>query len=287
MKITIFDIFHPSVQALYFGGIIVLTMLAIHPVYVGISFVGAITYNIYLKGWRSTFKMLTWQLPLIVFITILNPIFSSVGSTELFRIGSRALYLESMLYGLNMGVLLASMMMWFSNAAQVMSTDKILGLFGNVLPSISLMMSMIARLIPRFVAQGQEIRIVQRASSISKSEGKKEALNEGIRLSSVLMGWSMEDSLETASAMRARGYGAKVKRTVYRRSRFRVRDGVMTGFLTTFLIINIVFILMALSNFSFYPTITPLGFWWGYLVFVGYVSLPLGGQFVDDLRWVR
>lgn len=287
MKNTIFDIFHPSIQALYFGSIIVLTMLAMHPVYVVISFVAALAYNMYLKGWRSTLKMLGWQLPLIAIIAILNPIFSAIGSTELFRIGTRAFYLESLLYGLTMGVLLAAMMMWFSNAAQVLSTDKIMGLFGNALPVISLMMSMISRLIPRFVAQGNEIRTVAQASSISRAETKKEVLSENIRLSSVLMGWSMEDSLETASAMRARGYGAKVKRTVYRRSRFRVRDGVMMGVLAAFLIGNIVLILMVLSEFSFYPKMTPLEFWWGYLLFAGFVFLPMIGQFVDDLRWVR
>ena len=38
------------------------------------------------------------------------------------------------------------------------------------------------------------------------------------------MGWSMEDSLETASAMKARGWGAAVRRTTYARHRFRRLD---------------------------------------------------------------
>lgn len=287
MKNTIFDIFHPGVQALYFGSVIVLTMLALHPVYVGLSFLSAVVYNVYLKGWRAMLKMLSWQLPLIAIIAVANPLFVSMGSTELFRIGHRALYVESLLYGLCMGVMLSAMMVWFSNAAQVLSTDKIMGLFGNRLPIISLMMSMIARLIPRFIDQGNEIRTVSQASSISHAQTKREALTENIRTSSVLMGWTMEDSLETASAMRARGYGAKVKRTTYRRNRFRVRDGMMLGILGILFVGNIVLITMTLASFSFYPKMTSIGFWWGYLVYAVFVLLPLAGQWVDDLRWIR
>ncbi len=231
--------------------------------------------------------MLSWQLVLILLLCCINPLFSSSGSTEVIRIASRPLYLESMLYGFNMGALLAAMLMWFSNAAQVISSDKIMALFGSQLPVISLMMSMIARLIPRFVAQGSEIRTVQEANSISKAATKKETVFANLRLTSVLMGWAMEDSLETTNAMRARGYGAKPRRTVYRRSRFRPYDAFALAFLSLLFVVNAVLIVRLLSTFTFYPEISNLGFSWAYVVYLVYAGLPLTTQLFNELKWVR
>ena len=88
-------------------------------------------------------------------VAAVNPLFSAMGSTELFRIGLRAVYLESLAYGLCMGMLLVSVVLWFSNASHVLTSDKVMGLFGNVAPVIALMLSMAARLVPRFRAPRQ------------------------------------------------------------------------------------------------------------------------------------
>ena len=63
-----------------------------------------------------------------------EPAVLASGSTELFRIGLRAFYLESFVYGACMGVMLASVLVLFSNAAQVLDSDKVMALFGGVAP---------------------------------------------------------------------------------------------------------------------------------------------------------
>ncbi len=83
---------------------------------------------------------------------MLNPLFSASGSTEVFRIGMRAVYLESMVYGLCMGGLFVASVLWFEAAASMLEYDKVLALLGNAAPVIALMISMCMRLIPQFCA---------------------------------------------------------------------------------------------------------------------------------------
>lgn len=71
---------------------------------------------------------------MILIIAVLNPLFSASGSTELFRIGMRAVYLESMVYGLCMGGLFVASVLWFEAAASMLGYDKVLALLGNAAP---------------------------------------------------------------------------------------------------------------------------------------------------------
>lgn len=283
-----FDIFHPGVVLGYFALVIILTMLAIHPVYLVISFVGALLLNAYLRGWHALLRTLVWQLPLILFITLVNPFFSAAGSTEIFRLGFRAIYAESLIFGACMGTMLVAMMLWFSNASQVISGDKVMTVLGNAFPTLSLMMAMIARLIPKFLSHGSEIKAVHEVVDLSETPGKwKRRLSEGIRLSSVLMAWSMEDSIDTSNAMRARGYGAKTKRSRYARYRFRRYDAVAAASLLFLAAVNGYLLFSELSHFAFYPVIHGLSFDGGYIPFLLLVALPFIVIAGDGLRWLR
>ena len=148
MKRTAFDLFHPVVAFGYFAVMFALSMTAMQPVYLAISLASVLSYSAVLRGWRATGRSLLWQLPLVAVVALANPLFSASGSTELFRLGLRAFYLESFVYGACMGVMLISVIVLFSNASQVLTSDKVMTLFGGVAPTIGLMLSMTARLVP-------------------------------------------------------------------------------------------------------------------------------------------
>ena len=195
MKRTAFDLFHPIVAFGYFAVMLVLCMTAMQPVYLAVSLASALAYGAVLRGWRATGRSLLWQLPLVAVVALANPLFSASGSTELFRIGLRAFYLESFVYGACMGVMLASVLVLFSNAAQVLDSDKVMALFGGVAPTVGLMLSMTARLVPQFVRRGNGIADVERACTAARPAeepaGRLAALRGYLRRTSVLMGWSM------------------------------------------------------------------------------------------------
>ena len=60
------------------------------------------------------------------------------------------LTLESILYGLAAGIMLVSVLNWFSCYQVVMTSDKFIYLFGKVIPAMSLIFSMVLRFVPKF-----------------------------------------------------------------------------------------------------------------------------------------
>lgn len=217
---------------------------------------------------------LRWQLPLILLVALFNPLFSAQGSTVLFYLGSRAVFLESLLYGLAMGGLFVASVLWFKAGASMLSFDKVMALFGNLAPTLCLMISMCMRLIPRFVRTGKGILAAQSANAAAAGTGGGRAVQGRLRASSVLMGWSMEDSLETADSMRARGWSSGLKRSTYTRYRFVGSDAAVLVELALGAAVCAYVAWAATASFAFYPTLSPLGLWWGYLVYAAWMLLP-------------
>lgn len=284
-QLTAFDSFHPVVVLVFFATMLIFSMAVMQPVYLVLSLLGSLSYSLFVRGWRATVHTVAWQLPLVVVLALANPLFSASGSTEVFRLGVRAFYLESFIYGACMGIMLAAVLLWFSNASRILSVDKVMALFGNVAPTVGLMISMVSRLIPKFLQRGTAIGDVQRACSAAQSTGLSEGMSARMRMTSTLMGWGMEDSLDTADAMRSRGWGAAERRTTYQRWRFRLRDSVALGVLGALVVPNVVLATVAASQFHFYPTLSPLVLWWGYGVFALLAFAPCFLEAKERVRW--
>ena len=74
-------------------------MFALQPVLVAVSLAGALAASLAFRGVRATLRGLRWQLPAMGVICLVNPLFSASGSTELWRLGSVVIYLESLAFG--------------------------------------------------------------------------------------------------------------------------------------------------------------------------------------------
>lgn len=255
-----------------------------------------------------------WQAPLVLILAIANPLFVSAGSTELFRIGLHAVYLEALCYGLCQGLMLVNVLLAFSIAARVVSSDKVLCVLGNATPTLALMISITMRLVPQFVRRGKAIADTQKActaaasarsactsSASSCSAGvrpdandvsrsakpRRAALANSLRLSTVLMSWGMEDSLETADAMRARGWGAATKRTTYQRYRFRKTDAFACAFIAVLTVAAAASAAAACGEFKFYPRIAGFDPWFSYIPYVLLVALPTILEAKERRTWLR
>lgn len=270
---TAFDTAHPIVPAVYLLITLGLTMAAMQPVLLALSLVGGFSYSVCVRGLRSSFESLRWQLPLVAIVALLNPFFSSLGSTILFRVGERAIFLESLCYGCAMGVLFISSVLWFQAAAVLLPFEKCMALLGNAAPVLSLMISQSMRLIPRFVRQGRLIAAVQHAATLP-GQRASDTVRSRLRLSSVLMGWGMEDALETADAMRARGWGGAPRRSAYVRYRFTVVDAALLVVIALFGTLCCIIAVAATSQYSFYPTMPQLVAWWGYIPYAIWMLMP-------------
>lgn len=282
--VAAFSMSHPAAPALYIVLTLGLTMFSMQPVLIALSLAGGLAYGFATRGAARTQGALRWQLPVILIIALVNPLFSASGSTELFRIGVRAVYLESMVYGMCMGGLFVASVLWFEAAASMLEYDKVLALLGNAAPVIALMISMCMRLIPQFLRRGRTVLAVQDAIDMP-GRAPTDPVRSRLRASSVLMGWGMEDSLERADAMRSRGWGAASRRTTYARYRLARGDAAALVGLAVFGAAAVAVAWTATTQYSFYPQLSVPAPWLGYVVYAAWMVLPCVLHAIDEKRF--
>lgn len=287
-----FDTSHPVVPAVYLAGTTTIMMFALHPVYVGISLAAALALSAACRGVGATFKGLRWQLPMLALVCLANPVFSASGSTLLWHVGPVAVYAESLAYGACMGGLMVAVVVWLECAPRLLTQDELLAVGGRVLPTVSLMASMAAQLVPQLVRRGSVVQGTAAACTASRPRGadgsgggRRAHVGEGAHVSTILMSWALEDSLERSDAMRARGWGATPRRTSYRTYRFHASDGIALACIAALLLADALLAGVACSQFDFYPTMPRLVAWWGYLPHVVLMALPTLLDLREKVAW--
>ena len=280
---TAFDACHAAVPAMLFAGVAALSMLAVHPVLVTLSLSGALAFSLVARGAAATVRGLAWQLPLLVLVCLLNPFFSASGSTLLLKVGPRSVYLESLAYGATMGALLVATVLWFEDAAAVLTQDRLLALAGRRARSVPLVASMAAQLVPQMLGRARSVRAAARACTAAGP--RPPARDELLRTSTMLLSGSLEDSLERADAMRARGWESGSPRTRYRPERFRARDAVAAAGIAALLALGAAGAWAACSSWEFYPRMSGLAPWWCYLPFALLALLPAVAELAA--RWAE
>ena len=167
MRQDTFSAFHPVNNFLYFVLVIGCSMFLMHPVFLGLSCLGGMAYYIYLKHWKALKTALWLMLPVFLISAAVNPLFNHQGITLILYLkNGNPLTLESILYGLAAGVMLVSVLNWFSCYQVVMTSDKFIYLFGKAIPAVSLILSMVLRFVPRFKNQMRKFPIPRNALAV-------------------------------------------------------------------------------------------------------------------------
>ncbi len=282
---NVFHTYHPAVAFAYLASAIALTMACMHPVYAALSLAGALGASAVCRGRRTTLLSLRWVVPLCLVVAAANPLFVASGSSELFRIGTRAIYAEALFYGLCSGAMFASVFLWFASYSACMDSENSMALFGTVAPTVTLMVSQVLRLVPQFVSRGRAIADVQDCVSAAAARGKREESGDRMRIVSVLMGWGMEDALQRSDAMRARGYDCGARRTTYARFRLGPSDAVVLAVIAVLAVASALCACAALAAFSFYPTVSGVAPLWLYVPYALLMALSPVLWFRDWLVW--
>jgi energy-coupling factor transport system permease protein len=220
-----FSSYHPLVNFSYFAFVFAFSMIFMHPICLGISLVCAFIYSISLKGRCAVKFNFVFLLPMMLLTAIINPAFNHEGVTILTYLHTgNPLTLESITYGIAASTMLAAMICWFSCYNEIMTSDKFVYLFGRIIPSLSLILSMALRFIPRFKTRIKEVSEAQRCIGRDVSNGGIiERASHGIRILSIMITWSLENAIETADSMKSRGYGLQ-GRTAFSIYKFDRRD---------------------------------------------------------------
>ena len=252
-----FSGYHPTINFLYFALVLLFSMCLMHPVYLLISLIGALAYDIYLKGRKAVRFAVMGLLPMAVIAALVNPAFNHEGQTMLTYLPSgNPLTLESILYGVAAAVMLASVVLWFSSYNEVMTSDKFLYLFGKVAPVTALLITSALRFIPQMQQNAAQIK-QSRAMLQDNSPRLFQKLAHAVQNLSALLGMSMENAVQTADSMKARGFGAR-RRTTFHLFRFDARDARTLALILMLSGICVVARCYGHGYMEYYPRITAL-----------------------------
>ena len=248
---------HPAVSLLYFTAVIVFAMFLMNPVCLTLSLLCSAATAVVLNGRKTVLFALKVILPLALLAIVINPFVNHRGVTVLgYLPWNNPLTLESILFGVASAVMLSSTVLWFSSFHTVMTSDKLVFLFGKTLPALGLMLSMSLRFVPKFNAELREVRNAQRLLFPEKS-GLIPRIKSAVRVLSVMISRALEDSLETADSMKARGYGLK-GRTAYSRYRMTGQDWFLLSVTIVLTAAIAVFCFCKTARFRYYPSVTQL-----------------------------
>lgn len=225
-----FSGYHPLIVFVFFIGALFYGMIFIHPVFLSCSFLGASFYFISVSGIESI-PYIIKRFPLVIAIGVINPIFNYRGETVIFTYFGRNYTLEALCYGLCIGIMFVSVLIWFSGYNLVMTEDKFLYIFGRSFPLLSLTLSMILRLIPIYKKRLNQIIFARECigkgmdilGKNSDFRDKIRAAENGGMVISALTSWALEGGIITADSMRARGFGTG-KRSYFNKYNMTGRD---------------------------------------------------------------
>jgi energy-coupling factor transport system ATP-binding protein len=160
-----------------------------------------------------------------LFTALINPAFNHRGASVWFYLkNGNPVTLESIAYGFAAASAFVAVILWFSCFLAVVGSDKLVYLFGRLSPALALLFTMALRMVPRFFEQLAEVRRARALLGNGAAKGIKARAAEAAAVMSALASWSIEGSIVTADAMRARGYGLP-GRTAYSPFVFTRRDG--------------------------------------------------------------
>lgn len=276
---------NPIAVTVYFLSVTIIAMFSMNPMMLAISIVGSlICYSAINGTGHSGFHLIS--LGIFFATAMINPLVSHNGVTVLFVMNDNPVTLEALLYGISAAVMIVSVMYWFGIYSYIMTSDKLLYIFGALSPKLALMLSMSLRYVPLLSRQAKKVNSAQKAMGLYKEDNLWDSFRGGIRVFSVMVTWALENGIVTADSMTARGYGA-ARRSQYRLYRFHSGDILL---ITASAVLFAVTIYGTFNmSFEFYPEIkyTSLGVreLSGLCAYGALVFLPAIIEAKEEIKW--
>lgn len=277
-----FSQYHPLTNFLFFVGAIGFCVVFQHPAYLAVGIGGAAVYYLLLYG-RVGLHRLLGMLPVFLVVSGLNPLFNHYGSRVLFTVFGKPYTLEALYYGMALGAMFVGMLLWFGCYSAVLTSDKFVCLFGSLIPSLSLLLVMILRMIPNLTRRAGEIAAARKCIGKGLGEGaaNREKISGGLKQLSALTDWALEGSILTADSMRSRGYGC-AKRTSFQIYHLCWRDWVLMALMG---VLAALVIGLGGTQASYTPKLWIPQPGWGLVCYGVYVLIPAAVHLQEELKW--
>jgi len=257
-KLWGFQALHPAVCFLYYLGFFSLTMLFIHPYFLLAALAAALLLNFFHDRAKQVRKGFLLYFFIGVIILVINPLFSHRGATILFYLFDQPITLESIMFGILMMLSITTILISFVSFNLIISEDKFIYLFSSFAPKTALLIMMAFRFVPLLKRRLIEITNVQKTRGINITNGTlRQRAKAGMSLLHILMTWSLEEALQTADSMKARGYGLD-KRSSFYKYRFYKFDIFIFIWFCVLSIVLLVVGLSGMGKLEIYPQLESL-----------------------------
>jgi energy-coupling factor transport system permease protein len=259
----------PLVKLAWGGGLVVLSLIFSHPIYILILFLSIIPL-VKLAGvgreWASTLKLALW---LGLSIIVINALFSYHGDHVLlaapFRlpaVGQPVITLEAIAYGAVMALKLAVIISVFSLINLTVHPDDIMAVLLKMkLPYKSVLVtSLSTRFVPCLVEDIGRISDGYRTRGVQLDAGGwfKRAKNRA-KITTALLANSLDRSVQVAEAMEARAFGNGQNRVFYKEINISKIDAMtlVVGLLP--LAAGIAMRVRGFGDYQYYPSLSAIG----------------------------
>lgn len=280
-----FSRFHPIVNLIFFTFVLCITMFQMQIALIAISLICSVIYHFYLKGFDGIRYAV---MVLIVFVTsaFINPLFSHKGATLLFYLFTgNPVTLESVIYGMSSAAMISAMLFWFSALNTIVTSDKLLAGIGKTMPNISTLISMVLRFTPKFVRHWKDAINVNKALG-NDAQSFRDKIKTQADIFSITTTWALENSVDTADSMRARGYGTG-KRSSYSNYKKEVRDYITIIWMLVLFSIILYAIMTDRVVTYYYPAVRSRGVTIVYITYGLLCMTPMIIDLWEAFRWHR
>lgn len=216
---------HPVTKSAFFICAFVLTLAGANPLISAISLCSVLLY-LAVSGSRAFFASLRFAVIAVAVVALFNTLFAHYGATVLFTVKNTEFTLQALVYGVNQGLVLSSVMLWFRVLSYCQDSAETAYLL-RFAPRTALLFSMVLGFLPRFNTKLADIRDAQAGLCSNHDKTKKERFNNALQNLSALVTYSLESSIITAESMTAKGFNSRAVSL----SRYKMtgRDIVLTS----------------------------------------------------------
>lgn len=266
---TVIHRLSPLVKLAWGGGLVVLSLIFNHPVYILILFLSIIPLVWLARVWREWASTLKFSLWLGLSIIVINALFSYHGDhvllTAPFRlpvVGSPVITLEAIAFGAVMALKLAVIISVFSLINLTVHPDDIMAVLLKMrLPYKSVLVtSLSTRFVPCLVEDIGRISDGYRTRGVQLDTGGwfNRVKNRG-KISLALLSNSLDRAVQVAEAMEARAFGSGQKRVFYKEITISKMDAVTLGVGLLPLAAGIAVRVLGYGDYQYYPKLASIG----------------------------
>ncbi|MEM3737314.1 MAG: energy-coupling factor transporter transmembrane component T [Candidatus Bathyarchaeia archaeon] len=256
---------HPWPKVVWLSGLIILSLIFDHPIYILLMFLSTLPVVVIAKVTSRWLYFMRTAFLLCLFIVAINALFSGSGTNIVYSsplnlplIGRLTVTLEGIIFGVGMSLRLFAIISAFAILNLIINPDDLLLQAAKLKApyKIVLATSLATRFFPTLLKDAETIMDAQRSRGIELDRGHfLRKIRNAAPIFIALLSSSLERSIQVAESMEARAFGSKNKRSTYRKIDMSRTDRALVALAVSPLILGTVMRLLNYGEYSYYPSV--------------------------------